>query len=159
MRWLALLGCAAILAGCSKPEDRSAAAGTLDDTLTTAAAPAGGGTVSLDNFAGTWKLRSTDEAGKNPIETELRATGDTSGWTMSGPDKKVHPVRVLAVSGDSVITESGPRPSYVVKGATVTTRTVYRLEGDKLVGKTEARMKIGGRDSVAQRTSEGTRAP
>jgi hypothetical protein len=39
----------------------------------------------------------------------------------------------------------------------VTTRTVYRLEGDKLVGTTEARYKVGGRDSVAQRRNEGTR--
>jgi hypothetical protein len=61
------------------------------------------------------------------------------------------------VEGDSVIAESGPRPSFVVKGAQVTTHTVYRLQGDKLVGKTEARMKIGTRDSVAHRTSEGTR--
>jgi hypothetical protein len=158
MRALALLVCAAILAGCSKPEDRSAASGTLGDTLTTDEVPAGG-TVSLGDFAGTWKMHSTDDQGRNPVDTELRATGDTSGWTMKGPDGKTHSVRVVALGGDSLVAESGPRPSYVVKGAMVTTRTVYRLEGNKLVGQTEARMKIGGRDSVAQRTVEGTRAP
>jgi hypothetical protein len=117
----------------------------------------GTATISLSDFAGTWKLRSTDEEGKNPIETELRATADTAGWTMVGPDRKTYPVRVLAVGGDSVVAESGPRPSFVVKEAQVTTHTVYRLQVDKLVGKTEVRTKIGARDSVAHRTSEGTR--
>lgn len=157
MRPFILLGCAAILTGCGRPEDRSVGAGTTSDTMAGAGAAAEAGTISLNDVAGTWKVRSTDEMGKNPIETELRATADTSGWTMVGPDRKTYPVRVLAVAGDSFVTESGPRPSFLVKGAQVTTRTVYRLQGDKLVGTTEARMKIGGRDSVSQRTNEGTR--
>jgi hypothetical protein len=115
------------------------------------------GTVTLSDFAGTWKLHSTDEGGANPVDTELRATADTSGWTLVGPDKKTYPVRVLSVGGDSVVAESGPRPSWVRKGAQVTTRTVYRMQGDKLVGRIESRFKIGNRDSTGQRTSEGTR--
>ena len=112
MRFVALFGCAALLAGCTKAEDRSVGAAS---------------------------------------------TADTSGWTITGPDRKAIPVRVLAVAGDSVVTEAGPYGSFVLKGAQVTTRTVFRLEGDKLVGTTEARYKIGGRDSVAQRVNEGTR--
>jgi hypothetical protein len=123
-----------------------------------AGATAETGTISLSDLAGTWKLRSTDQGGGNPVDAELRATADTSGWTLIGPDRKTYPVRVLSVAGDSVVTESGPRPSFVRKGAQVTTRTVYRLQGDKLVGTIESRFKIGGRDSTGQRTSEGTRA-
>ena len=122
-----------------------------------AGATSGAGTVKLSDFAGTWKVHSTDVSGGSPIDTELRATADSTGWTLVGPDKKTYPVRVLAVGGDSIVTASGPRPSFTRKGAQVTTRTVYRLQGDKLVGTTESRFKIGGRDSVAQRINEGTR--
>jgi hypothetical protein len=126
------------------------------------AAPAGAmeeaAAVSLSDFAGTWKVRVTDENGGNPIEVELRATADTSGWTLTGPRRKPIPVRVVTVAGDSLVTEAGPFESFVRKGVQVRTRNVYRLQGDKLVGTTEATYKIGGRDSVAQRRSEGTRA-
>jgi hypothetical protein len=118
---------------------------------------AGAATVSLSDVAGTWKVRSTDEGGANPIETELRATADTSGWTMMGPNRKPIPVRVVAVAGDSFVTEAGPYESFVRKGVQVRTRSVYRFQGDKLVGSTEARYKVGGRDSVSQRRNEGTR--
>lgn len=157
MRSFALLGCLALLAGCTKAEDRSVGAANTGDTA--AAAPAGAetGSISLSDLAGTWKIRSTNPDGSKPVETEVRATADTSGWTMTGPDKKPIPVRVLAVAGDSVVTEAGPYGSFVLKGAQVKTRTVYRVQGDKLTGTTEARYQIRGRDSVAQRINEGTR--
>jgi hypothetical protein len=157
MRFSALLGCAALLAGCTKADDRSADTGTVD-TMKPAQETARAGTVSLSDFAGTWKLRSTDVGGGNPVQTEMRATADKSGWTLIGPDRKTYPVRVVTVAGDSVVTESGPRPSFVRKGAQVTTRTVYRLQGDQLVGRIESRFKIAGRDSVGQRISTGTRS-
>lgn len=157
MRSFALFACAAVLVGCTKPEDRSVAAGATD----TMAAPAGEGaaaaTISLKDVAGTWNVRSTDERGGTPIETELRATADSSGWAMMGPNKKPIPVRVVAVAGDSFVTEAGPYESFIRKGVQVKTRTVYRLQGDRLVGTTEASYKVGGRDSVAQRSNEGTR--
>jgi hypothetical protein len=160
MRSFAVVCCVAVLAGCTKAEDRSVGAGTTTDTM---AAPAGetadAAPISLGDLAGTWKLRSTDEAGGTPIETELRVKADTSGWTMVGPNRKPIPVRVVTVAGDSLVTEAGPYESFVRKGVQVRIRTVYRLEGDRLVGTTEARYKIGGRDSVAQRRTEGTRAP
>jgi hypothetical protein len=121
------------------------------------AATAEAATISLGDVAGTWKVISTDERGGTPIETELHASADTSGWTMTGPNRKPIPVRVVAVAGDSLVTEAGPYESFVRKGVQVRTHTVYRLQGDKLVGTTEARYKIGGRDSVAQRRNEGTR--
>ena len=156
MRSLTLLACGIVLAGCTKAEDRSGAA-TGGDTAAPAATTAEAAPISLSDVAGTWKIRTTDEQGGTPIETEIRATADTSGWTMVGPDKKTIPVRVVAVGGDSIVTEAGPFASYILKGAKVSIRTAYRLQGDKLVGSTEARYKIGGRDSVAHRPAEGTR--
>jgi hypothetical protein len=159
MRLLAVLGWAAVLAGCTKAEDRSVGAGTTTDTMEArAGAAAGAANISLSDVAGTWKVRSTDEGGANPVETELRATADTSGWTMTGPNRKPIPVRVVTIAGDSFVTEAGPYESFIRKGVQVRTRTAYRLQGDKLVGTTEATYKIGGRDSVAQRRNEGTRA-
>jgi hypothetical protein len=154
MRPFVLFCCVTVLAGCTKSDDRSVGAGTTSDTADAAADVA---TVSLSDFAGTWKVLSTDWGGANPVETELRATADTSGWILVGPDRKSYPVRVVAVAGDSIITESGPRPSFLRKGAKVTTRTVYRLQGDRLVGSIESRFKIDGRDSTGQRVSAGTR--
>lgn len=158
MRSVTVLCCIAVIAGCSKAEDRSVGAGTASDTMAAPAGETADASISLSDLAGTWKIRSTDVGGANPLGTQLRATADTSGWTLVGPDRKTYPVRVVAVEGDSVVTEAGPRPSFVRKGAQVTTRTVYRLQGDKLVGQTESYFKIGGRDSVGQRISEGTRA-
>ncbi len=158
MRPLVLLGCAAVLVGCTKAEDRSVGGAATDTMAAPAGATADVAPLSLSDLAGTWKVRSTDEVGGNPIETELRTTADKSGWTMTGPNKKPIPVRVVAVAGDSVVTEAGPYESFVRKGVQVRTRTVSRLQGDKLVGTTEAKYKIGGRDSVAQRRNEGTRA-
>jgi hypothetical protein len=143
---------------CAKPESRAADAGAAMDTAAAApATPAAPAAISLADIAGTWKVRSTDQAGGNVVETELVATAEASGWTMTGPNRKPIPVRVLAVAGDSVVTEAGPYESFIRKGVQVTTRTVNRLQGDKLVGAMEARYALKGGDSVAQRTMEGTR--
>ena len=161
MQRLALLCCAAMLAACAKSEkpvaDDRAAMDTAMDTAMAAEAKASASAVSLADFAGTWKLTSMDVAGGNVVESELVATADTSGWTLTGPKRKPIPVRVLAVAGDSVVIESGPYESFIRKGVQVTTRTVNRLQGDKMVGTMEARYALKGGDSVSQRKVEGTR--
>jgi hypothetical protein len=158
MRTFAFLCCAAVLAGCTKSQDRAVEEGAARDTSTAVATPATA-TISLADVAGKWKIRSTDEAGGNVVETELLATADTSGWTLTGPKRKPIPVRVIAVAGDSIVTEAGPYESFLRKGVQVRTRAVSRLQDGKLVGTIEARFAMGGRDSVAHRLSEGTRAP
>jgi hypothetical protein len=158
MRGLTLLCCAAVLAGCTRSQDRAVEEGTARDTV--AAEPgttAASATISLADVAGKWKIRSTDEAGGNVVETELLATADTSGWIMTGPNRKPIPVRVVAVAGDSIVTEAGPFESFLGKGVRVTTRNVNRLKDGKLVSTTEARYAMRGRDSVAYRRGEGTR--
>jgi hypothetical protein len=158
MKRLALFCCAAMLAACAKSEKRAADDSAAMDTATAAPeTPAAPAAISLADVAGTWKVTSTDAAGGNVVETELVATADTSGWTMTGPKRKPIPVRVLAVAGDSVVTEAGPYESFIRKGVQVTTRTVNRLQGDKLVGTMEARYALKGGDSVSQRKLEGTR--
>lgn len=160
MRPLAFLCCAAVLAGCTKPQDRAVEEGTARDTVAAAPeTPAASATISLTDVAGKWKIRSTDEAGGNVIETELLATANPSGWTLTGPNRKPIPVRVIAVGGDSIVTEAGPYESFLRKGVQVRTRAVNRLQDGKLVGTIEARFAMKGRDSVAYRRSEGTRAP
>lgn len=154
MRPIVVLTCAAILAGCNKADDRSVGDATTRDTMETAAPAA---TISLSDVAGKWKLRSTDEAGGNPVDAELLATADSTGWTFTGPRGKPIPLRVVAIAGDSFVTEAGPYESFIRKGVQVTTRTVNRLENGKLVGTMEARYRVRGRDSVSIRRSEGTR--
>jgi hypothetical protein len=155
MRRLAFLCCAAVLTGCGKPEDRAPEDRTAMDTAP--AAPAASPTISLADVAGKWKMRSTDEGGGNPVEVEMVATADTSGWTLNSPKRKPISIRVVAVAGDSIVTESGPYESFIRKGMQVTTRTVTRLQGGKLVGTIDARYATKGGDSVAHRIIEGTR--
>jgi hypothetical protein len=161
MRCFPLICATAILAGCSKPASRAADEQAAMDTSAQAgpaaqAAPAA--TISLADIAGKWKMRTTDESGGHPVETVLNATADSSGWTMTAPKRKPVPLRVVAVAGDSIVTQSDPYESFILKGVQVTTRTVSRLQDGKLVGVTEAHYALkGGRDSVARRPSVGTR--
>lgn len=155
MRRFALLCCAAVLVGCAKSEDQPA----RDTAAAAPATPEIPASISLADVAGKWKVRSTDEAGGAVVESELTATADTSGWTLTLPNRKPVPVRVVAVGGDSIVTEAGPFESVLRKGVQVRTRAVYRLQDGKLVGTTEARYATSAGDSVAHRPTEGTRAP
>jgi hypothetical protein len=152
------LCCVAILLGCRPTANRTADAAATGDTAASATAAATPGAISLADIAGKWKLRATDEVDSTVIESELNATSDTSGWTVTLPGRKPMPVRVVAVAGDSIVTEVGPYQSLRVKGAQVTTRSVRRLEDGKLVGTTVARLRLSsGSDSVLRYRSEGTR--
>lgn len=156
----AILFCSvAILAGCSKPDDQALRTTGADTGMTVGAEPATSPTISLADFAGKWKTRATDEAGTVVGEAELLATADTSGWTLTFPKQKPIPVRVIAVAGDSIVTEAGPYASSRRKGAQIRTRAVNRLQDGKLVATLEGRYTVGGRDSVVHMRVEGTREP
>ncbi|HEU5304838.1 MAG TPA: hypothetical protein VFU40_09370 [Gemmatimonadales bacterium] len=154
MRRFAFLWCAAALVGCAKSEEQPA-----KEAEESAATPAETRAISLSDVAGQWKMHSTDEAGGNPVESELTATADTSGWTMTLPGRKPVPVRVVAVAGDSIVTEAGPYESVLRKGVQVSSRTVTRLQDGKLVGRLQLRYATKAGDSIAYRLTEGTRAP
>jgi len=149
------LFCTVIYAACGKSEVPPAR-----DTTAMATTPAEGhAALSLPDMAGKWKLRTMDDTGGNVVESQLTTTADTSGWTMTRPNGKVIPVHVVAIGGDSVVTEAGPYESALRKGVQVRSRLVLRLDGGKLVGTNEARYTLSGGDSVARRPAEATRAP
>lgn len=159
MRRLACFCCAAILVACGKPKAPPASDTTAAAPTATATKPESQAAVSLTDIAGKWKLRTMDGAGGNVVESGLTATADTSGWSLTRPNGKTIPVRVVAVAGDSIITEAGPYESAIRKGVQVRSRMVLRLQGGKLVGTNEARYALKGGDSVALRPAEATRAP
>lgn len=125
-----------LVVACAKAEKPAA-----DAPAGTPAASAG---ISLQDMAGTWSMKTTAEGSDSVLVTfQLNATSSESGWTLSFPGRDPVPVRVLAVAGDSVVTESGPYESMLRKGVQVTTRTVMRLSHGALTGSTVASYSTG----------------
>ncbi|MGH7644116.1 MAG: hypothetical protein ACREMR_00885 [Gemmatimonadales bacterium] len=145
MRAFAICCCAAVLMGCTKSENQRAAGTSA--------------TVSLADFAGTWRVRGFNEAGDSIVAYDLIATADPSAWTTMLPGRPPIPQRLVTVAGDSITTEAGPFESVLRPGVQVRTNAVIRLQGDKLVGTTIAHYTTTGPDSVLRIRMEGTRAP
>ena len=148
---------ALVLTACAKTEkapDTTAAAAPA-----AAPAPEPPKTAALADFAGTWNTVAKPVEGTDTASTKstLTATADTTGWmlTLGGQKVKVHP----RVDGDSVITTSEPYKSVRRKGLMVTTVSVMRKQGDKLVGTTTAHYVTKSADSVLHLTTESTKAP
>jgi hypothetical protein len=157
MRRLVIACCAIALAACSKPKEEPPA---MESTAAAPETPAAPAPIALADIAGKWNVRTMAESGDSTLVTyELVASGDTSGWSLNFPKRKPVPMRVLAVAGDSVVTEAGPFESVLRKGIKVTTNTVLRLQDGKLVGTTIAHYATSGADSVRNLRMEGTRAP
>jgi hypothetical protein len=161
MRAVRIGSIALLVAACGKPADKPAdAAMEAAPPADAAAPPAAPGTISLADVAGNWKVRSTVDGNEAQVLTyDMVATADRSGWSIKFPNREPIPVRVVAVEGDSIVTESGPFESALRKGVQVNSRVVARLVGGKLVGTTRARYDVKGPDTVATLTWEGTRAP
>jgi hypothetical protein len=157
LRWLALvLGFALMACATEEPAEDE----MVEDTTAMAPEPAG---PSLADFAGTWTFTgTTSETGETPPPYELTATADESGWTFrfpDFPDRGVIPVRVIEVSGDSVVTDTDRFESALRPGVQVWTHAVYRRQGDGLIGNLVAHYETTGADSVLHIAVEGTRAP
>ena len=150
MGWIALA-----LVGCSRPADKPAETADGEVTATADAEPAA---ISLGDFAGTWSVRSTlrDDPSKS-VTYDLTATSDSAGWSIRFPGGDPIPLRVVAVEGDSVVTEAGPFASQLRKGLQAHSRVVTRLQGEKVVGTVDVRYEVSGPDSVALLDLEGTR--
>ena len=146
-----------LVAACAKKEEP---AKDTAAAMSPAPAPAPAPTLALADVAGKWQFSSVPMAGKDtsPTKYVLTATADTTGWTLTFPDKQVVPVKVT-VSGDSVQLASAEFKSQRRKGVKVTTETTLRLADGKLSGVTTAHYEKAGADSVLQLKSEGTRAP
>jgi hypothetical protein len=156
VRRFAMCCCAVVLVGCGQSKNQPA----TDEMADTAAAPAAPAPIALADVAGKWSVRLMPESGDSTLlGYELVATADSMGWAFNFPKRKPVPVRVVAVDGDSIVTEAGPFESNLRKGVQVTTRSVNRLQDGKLVGGTTAHYATSGPDTVAHFRFEATRAP
>ena len=148
MRRFAILCCAAALAGCAKTENKAPAESE-------AALPR---PTSLADVAGTWTVRGMNERKDSTLVTyQLKATADTTGWTIMFPNRQPIPAHVSA-GPSGIMLDAGPYESVLRKGVQVTTHGVLRLENGKLVGTTIAHYKVATADSVRRIATEGTRA-
>jgi hypothetical protein len=156
MRRIVLGCCVVALAGCNKPKEQPAAEPPAAAAPEAPPAPV---PLALGDLAGKWNMRTSNESGDSVLVTyEMVATGDTTGWVFNFPGRKPVPVRIVAVAGDSVVTEAGPYPSVLRKGVMVTTHSVSRLQDGKMVGTTVAHYAGKGADTVRNLRFEGTRA-
>ena len=108
-------------------------------------------------IAGTWAIESTVKtaAGKDTVVNSLvTATADANGWVTHLAGRDPIPTRVVAMGGDSVITEAGPFQSVARPGQTVTTHEALHFKEDAIWGTIEARYSNG---EVVKGAVKGTR--
>jgi len=106
--------------------------------------------------SGTWNVTSVVGANDSVlIIFALTIAPDGKSATMKIPTQDPVPMRILALGGDSLVTEAGPYRSIVRAGESVTLlRTVVYFKDDAMWGTFEARYANG--DVVKGRT-EATR--
>ena len=156
---VALLGSTILVVGaCAKKEEPAKDTTTAAMAPAPAAAPAAAPALALADVAGKWQFASVPMAGKDtsPTKWTLTATADTTGWTMTFPDKQVVPLKV-SVAGDSIMLSSGEFNSQRRKGMKVKTESTMRMQGGKLTGMTNAHYMTKGADSTLQLKTEGTK--
>ena len=107
-------------------------------------APAKKGGIKLADVAGTWDVKSVMGPKDSVVVTSVvTATADGKGWTIKLASRDPIPVRVVAVGGDSVVTEAGPYESVLRPGQMVTTHIVGHYKGDTMTGTVEAHYASG----------------
>src|SRR5882762_3646067 len=107
--------------------------------------------------AGTWAIESTVKtaAGKDTVVNSLvTATADANGWVTHLAGRDPIPTLVVAMGGDSVVTEAGPFQSVARPGQTVTTHESLHFKDDAVWGTIEARYSNG---EIVKGTVKGTR--
>jgi len=93
-------------------------------------------TAAAQGAAGTWNGKSMIGAKDSVITTYvLTIAADGKSGTLTYPDHDPIELRVVAMGGDSLVTEAGPYPSILRPGQTVTLlRTVARVKGNNMTG-------------------------
>jgi hypothetical protein len=154
--------CAIACVGCAKSDSKTAADSAGGAAATPVAAPAPAATpLTPADVAGTWTLRAVPESGSDTTTTvaTVTATSDTTGWKEAYKNGLTVPLHV-SFSGDSIIiTDVAPHSSVRRKHAQVSTHSVFRKVGDKLVGETTAHYQVKTADSVLVLRTELTKAP
>ena len=145
-----LIVAALALAACSRAEQPA------DTTAAAAPPPPPAPAITAADVAGTWELKSMLMDKDTVVAvTELTATGTMDGWTMKAPgNANPIPIKVLAIGGDSVVTESATYNSILRKGQKVSIHAIQRLKDGKLNGVVHAKWANG--DTATLRV-EGTR--
>ncbi len=112
--------------------------------IATTTAAAQGGSIKLADVAGTWDGKHVLGSSAGVFASwVMKATANPNGWTLTLPGRGTFPVRILAVGGDSIVTEFGPFPSLLRPGHTVTMRSVGHFHGDSMTGTGEGRIDTG----------------
>jgi hypothetical protein len=154
-----LVICALATLACSKA-DRT----TFDTTVTVSATslnPSASATaaanVSLAQMIGTWHGKSMPEHKDTVLGTwTLQAPADSSKWTVTMSNGQTIPLHVVAIAGDSVVSQLGPYKNAANDGQVETIRSVTRIRADKIVGIAETRL-ASNPDSVVRVRLEGTK--
>ena len=144
----ALVVCAVLLAACAKGDKPA------DTTAAAPATPPPPTPISLADVAGTWAVKTMPVDRDTVLATsEETATSTMEGWKLK-LDGKTYNTKVVAVAGDSIITETGPFPSVLRKGQQVSIHTITRLRDGKMVGVNHAKYSTG---ETATMRLEGTK--
>ena len=146
------LSCALLLIACGGGDKAPAA----DSAAAVMPAP----TVNLAEVSGKWSMVNMAEGSDSVLVTaEMSATGSSDGWTITLPGRPPMPMRI-SVSGDSIMSETGPYESVLRKGVQVTTNGLMRMVDGKLVGTTVAHYSgMTTADSVLRMRTVNTRMP
>ena len=118
-------------------------------------APAAG--LKPADVAGTWSFESSvkNTAGQDTVVTsEVTVSADAKTWVTHLAGRDPIPTRIVAMAGDSVVTESGPFASVARPGQKVRTVEVFHFKGNDAWGTIEAR--YSNRD-VVKGTMKGKR--
>ena len=92
--------------------------------------------MKMADIAGTWDAKTMVGPKDSVVVTEvLTMTADGKGWTMMFPGRTdAVPVKVVAMGGDSVVTDAGPYPSALRAGQMVTVHMTAHFKGDSMWG-------------------------
>ena len=151
MKRAALLLALPVMLACTKKDAAVAdSAAVAPDTSAAVAAPV--------NYAGNWTV-TVMPADKDTVllTYDLTSTNDTTGWKMKLPNRPEMSPKVLSMNNDSVVIHNGPYSSALRKNVQVTTHSVMRMEGDKMVGNTVATYATKAADSVVNLRTSATR--
>jgi hypothetical protein len=107
---------------------------------------------------GTWTAKTMIGAKDSVVASYvLTVAPDSKSATITFPDRDAIPARIVALAGDSLVTEAGPFLSVLRPGQTVTLlRSVAHYKGDTMSGTFEATYENG---DVVKGKTHATREP